>query len=129
MIKINVTSIPVEDQEKALIFYTEILGFIKKTEIPMGEHKWLTVVSPGEQSGVQLLLESLAFEPAKVYQRSLKDAGIPWTSFSVDNIEKEFNRLSALGVNFTIPPKDVGAVILAVLDDTCGNYIQLVQER
>lgn len=128
MIKINVTSVPVENQEKALVFYTEILGFIKKTEIPMGEHKWLTVVSPGEQSGVQLLLEPMAFEPAKTYQRSLKDAGIPWTSFAVDDIEKEFSRLSALGVSFTIPPKEVGAVILAVLDDTCGNYIQLVQE-
>lgn len=128
MIKINVTSVPVDDQDKALAFYTEILGFVKKTEVPMGEYKWLTVVSPGEQSGVQLLLEPMAFEPAKIYQRSLKDAGIPWTSFSVDNIEKEFNRLSSLGVSFTIPPKEVGAVMLAVLDDTCGNYIQLVQE-
>lgn len=128
MIKINVTSVPVEDQEKALAFYTEILGFIKKIEIPMGEHKWLTVVAPGEQSGVQLLLEPLAFEPAKIYQQSLKGAGIPWTSFSVDDIEEEFNRLSDLGVCFTIAPKEVGAVKLAVFDDTCGNFIQLVQE-
>ena len=94
----------------------------------MGEHKWLTVVSPAEQSGVQLLLEPLAFEPAKIYQQSLKEAGIPWTSFAVDDIVKECNRLSDFGVSFIIPPKEVGAVMLAVLDDTCGNYIQLVQE-
>lgn len=127
MIKIHVAHVPVDDQDKALEFYTTILGFVKKTEIPMGEHKWLTVVSPQEQSGVELLLEPMAFEPAQVYQKSLKDAGIPWTSFAVDDLEKEYRRLVDLNVQFSLPPKEVGAVIMAVLDDTCGNNIQLVQ--
>lgn len=127
MIRIHVTSIPVDDQEKALKFYTELLGFIKKTEIPMGEHKWLTVVSPKEQNGVELLLEPMDFGPAKVYQKALSDAGIPWTSFAVEDLEKEFERLSELGVQFTMEPKVVGPVMMAVLDDTCGNNIQLVQ--
>lgn len=128
MIKIYVTSVPVENQEKALDFYTTVLGFIKKRDIPMGEHKWLTVVSPEEQAGVELLLEPMAFEPAKLYQQSLKDAGIPWTSFAVDDIDKEYQRLSDLGVQFSIAPREAGPVMIAVLDDTCGNYIQLMQE-
>jgi len=128
MIKIYVTSVPVDDQEKALDFYTRVLGFIKKTDVPLGEHKWLTVVSPEEQSGVELLLEPMAFEPAKLYQHSLKEAGIPWTSFAVDDIEKEYERLSKLGVEFSIPPREAGTVMIAVLDDTCGNNIQLMQE-
>ncbi|WP_375749348.1 VOC family protein [Vibrio sp. HN007] len=128
MIKICVTSVPVDDQDKALDFYTNILGFIKKTEVPLGEHKWLTVVSPQEQSGVELLLEPMAFEPARLYQSSLKEAGIPWTSFAVDDLNKEFERLSELGVQFSITPREAGPVMIAVLDDTCGNYIQLMQE-
>ena len=128
MIKIYVTSVPVEDQEIALDFYTRVLGFIKKKDMPLGEHKWLTVVSPEERSGVELLLEPMAFEPAKLYQQSLKEAGIPWTSFAVDDIEKEYERLSNLGVQFSIAPREAGAVMIAVLDDTCGNYIQLMQE-
>ncbi|GAM71572.1 glyoxalase [Vibrio sp. JCM 19236] len=128
MIKIALTSVPVEDQDKALDFYTSFLGFIKKTEVPIGEHKWLTVVSPQEQSGVELLLEPLAFEPARQYQQSLKEAGIPWTSFAVDDIQAEFKRLSDLGVEFSIEPREAGPVMIAVLDDTCGNYIQLMQE-
>ncbi|WP_281558311.1 VOC family protein [Thalassomonas sp. RHCl1] len=128
MIKIYVTSVPVEDQEKALDFYTQVLGFIKKKDVPLGEYKWLTVVSPEEQSGVELLLEPMAFEPARLYQQSLKEAGIPWTSFAVDDIEKEYERLSNLGVEFSIPPREAGNVMIAVLDDTCGNYIQLMQE-
>ena len=127
MLKIYVTSVPVADQDKALDFYTRILGFIKKTEVPLGEHKWLTVISPNEQSGVELLLEPMAFEPAKVYQQALKEAGIPWTSFAVDNIEQEYQRLCSLGVAFSMPPKEAGAVKIAVLDDTCGNFIQLMQ--
>ncbi|NVN83572.1 MULTISPECIES: VOC family protein [unclassified Vibrio] len=125
--KIVVTSVPVEDQDRALDFYTNILGFIKKTEVPLGEHKWLTVVSPQEQSGVELLLEPMAFEPAKQYQNSLKEAGIPWTSFAVDDVKAEYERLVALGVEFSITPREAGSVIIAVLDDTCGNYIQLMQ--
>ncbi|MFI3276174.1 VOC family protein [Vibrio sp.] len=125
--KIVVTSVPVEDQDRALDFYTNILGFIKKTEVPLGEHKWLTVVSPQEQSGVELLLEPMALEPAKQYQNSLKEAGIPWTSFAVDDVKAEYERLVALEVEFSITPREAGSVIIAVLDDTCGNYIQLMQ--
>ncbi|GAL35860.1 glyoxalase/bleomycin resistance protein/dioxygenase [Vibrio maritimus] len=125
--KICITSVPVQDQDKALAFYTDVLGFIKKTEVPLGEHKWLTVVSPQEQSGVELLLEPMAFEPAKQYQASLKEAGIPWTSFSVEDINAEHERLLALGVEFSVSPREVGNVIIAVLDDTCGNYIQIMQ--
>ncbi|WP_234497740.1 VOC family protein [Vibrio maritimus] len=125
--KICITSVPVQDQDKALAFYTDVLGFIKKTEVPLGEHKWLTVVSPQEQSGVELLLEPMAFEPAKQYQTSLKEAGIPWTSFSVEDINEEYERLLALGVEFSVAPREVGNVIIAVLDDTCGNYIQIMQ--
>lgn len=127
MIRISLTSVPVDDQDKALNFYTNMLGFIKKTEVPIGEHKWLTVVSPQEQSGVELLLEPMAFEPAKEYQKSLKSAGIPVTSFSVDDVHSEYQRLLNLGVEFSIPPREAGNVMIAVLDDTCGNYIQLVQ--
>ncbi|WP_033004817.1 VOC family protein [Vibrio owensii] len=128
MIRISLTSVPVDDQDKALDFYTNVLGFIKKTEVPIGEHKWLTVVSPQEQSGVELLLEPMAFSPAKVYQASLKEAGIPWTSFAVDDLNGEYERLTALGVQFSIEPREAGTVMIAVLDDTCGNYIQLMQE-
>lgn len=127
MIRIHVTSVPVADQEKALKFYTDILGFVKKTEIPMGEYKWLTVVSPVEQNGVELLLEPMGFEPAKLYQRALKEAGIPWTSFMVEDLKKEYQRLLSLGVQFSMQPKEMGPVIMAVLDDTCGNNIQLAQ--
>lgn len=127
MIKIHVTSVPVDNQAKALKFYTEKLGFIKKTEVPMGEHKWLTVVSPNEQNGVELLLEPMAFEPAKVYQKALKDAGIPYTSFLVDDVSVDYQRLTGMGVNFSMEPRVMGPVKMAVLDDTCGNNIQLVQ--
>ncbi|MCW8929317.1 MAG: VOC family protein [Gammaproteobacteria bacterium] len=126
--KIYVTSVPVEDQEKALDFYTRVLGFIKKKDIPLGEHKWLTVVSSEELSGIELLLEPMGFEPAKLYQQSLKEAGIPRTSFAVDDIDKEYERLSEQGVEFSISPREAGTVKIAVLDDTCGNYIQLMQE-
>lgn len=127
MIHINITSVPVDDQDKALAFYTEKLGFIKKTEIPMGEHKWLTVVSPAEQNGVELLLEPMAFAPARVYQQALKAAGIPWTSFAVDDLQQTYARLIEMGVSFSISPKEMGPVMIAVLDDTCGNNIQLAQ--
>ena len=127
MIKVYVTSIIVADQDRALDFYTRVLGFVKKTEIPMGEHRWLTVVSPQEQNGVEISLEPLGFEPAEVFQKTLKEAGIPWTSFMVDDLEKEYQRLTELGVQFSIAPKEAGTVMMAVLDDTCGNNIQLVQ--
>lgn len=125
--KIRVTSVMVDNQEKALKFYTEVLGFVKKTEIPLGEHKWLTVVSKEEQDGVELLLEPMGFEPAKVFQKALFEAGIPLTAFNVDNLDKEYERLLKLGVVFSMPPTQMGTVKLAVLNDTCGNNIQLVQ--
>ncbi len=127
MIRIHVTNVLVDDQEKALKFYTDVLGFVKKTEIPVGEHKWLTVVSPQEQNGVELLLEPMAFEPAQTYQKALKDAGIPYTSFAVDDLKEEYERLVGLGVEFSMEPREMGPVMMAVLDDTCGNNIQLVQ--
>jgi predicted enzyme related to lactoylglutathione lyase len=117
----------VNDQEKALEFYTKILGFVKKTEVPLGEHKWLTVVSKDELNGVELLLEPLGFPPAKVYQAALYKAGIPLTAFAVTDINAEYNRMKSLGVKFSTIPKKVGPVMIAVFDDTCGNNIQLVQ--
>ena len=125
--KIRLTSVMVDDQDKALKFYTDVLGFVKKTEIPMGEHKWLTVVSKEEQDGVELLLEPMGFAPAKVYQKALKDAGIPLTAFHVEDVQKEYERLQKLGVKFSMPPTKMGPATLVVLDDTCGNNIQLVQ--
>src|SRR5258705_8846534 len=125
--KIKVTSVMVKDQEKALRFYTEVLGFVKKTDIPLGEHKWLTVVSGEEPDGVELLLEPTGFEPAKTFQQELFEAGIPWTVFNVDDIQKEYERLSKAGVVFSLKPTKMGPATLAVFDDTCGNNIQIVQ--
>jgi len=125
--KIKLTSVVVDNQENALKFYTDILGFIKKTEIPIGEHKWLTVVSPEEQDGVELVLEPIGFPPAKVYQQALFEAGIPLTAFYVDNVDEEYKRLLSLGVSFSMPPTEMGATKIAVLNDTCGNNIQLFQ--
>lgn len=125
--KIKLTSVMVDDQEKALKFYTEVLGFVKKTEIPMGEHKWLTVVSREEQDGVELLLEPMGFAPAKTYQKALFEAGIPLTAFQVTDIQHDYERLEKLGVVFSMKPTPMGAVTLAVFEDTCGNNIQIYQ--
>jgi len=125
--KIKVTSIMVDDQDKALKFYTEKLGFVKKTDIPLGEHKWLTVVSGEEPDGVELLLEPMGFAPAKVFQKALKDAGIPLTMFNVNDLQSEYERLEKSGVKFSMKPTQMGPATIAVLDDTCGNNIQLVQ--
>ena len=125
--KIRLTSVLVDDQDKALKFYTEILGFVKKTEVPLGEHKWLTVVSKEEQDGVEIVLEPMAFAPAKVYQKALFDAGIPYTAFNVDDADKEYERLTKAGVSFSMKPTVMGPVKIAVLNDTCGNNIQLLQ--
>jgi catechol 2,3-dioxygenase-like lactoylglutathione lyase family enzyme len=125
--KIKVTSVPVDDQEKALKFYTEVLGFVKKHDVPAGGARWLTVVSPEEPDTVELLLEPLGFPPSKPYQKALFDAGIPAKSFVVDDIHKEFGRLKKHGVRFTMEPTPMGPVTLAVLDDTCGNLVQLCQ--
>jgi predicted enzyme related to lactoylglutathione lyase len=125
--RIKLTSVPVSDQDKALKFYTEILGFEKKTEIPLGEHKFLTVVSKEERDGVELLLEPMGFAPAKTFQKALFEAGISWAAFNVDDIQKEYERLEKLGVAFSMKPTKMGPATLAVFDDTCGNNIQLVQ--
>ena len=117
----------VDDQDKALKFYTEVLGFVKKREIPMGEYKWLTVVSNEAPDGVELLLEPVGFAPAKIYQDALFKAGIPLTTFHVNDIEKEYERLTTSGITFSMKPTQMGPVKLAVFNDTCGNNIQLVQ--
>jgi catechol 2,3-dioxygenase-like lactoylglutathione lyase family enzyme len=112
--RIRVTSVMVANQDKALKFYTGILGFIKKTEIPMGEHKWLTVVSPEAPGEVELLLEPIGFPPARIYQKALFDAGIPLTAFNVDDIQKEHERLEKLGVKFSMKPTKMGPATMAV---------------
>lgn len=126
-IKIILTSVFVDDQDKALEFYTEKLGFIKKQDVPLGEFKWLTVVSPEVQDGVELLLEPSDNPVTKAYKQGLVEQGIPAASFGVSDIDVEYERLKALGVNFTMQPTEVGPVKIAVLDDTCGNLIQLMQ--
>jgi len=125
--RIAISSITVSNQDHALDFYTRVLGFVKKKEIPMGEHKWLTVVSPEEQDGTELVLEPLGFPPAKIYQQELFNAGIPATAFQVKDIEKEHERLLSLGVEFSMAPTKMGPVTLAVFNDTCGNRIQIFQ--
>ena len=128
--KVTVTSIPVLDQEKALQFYTKKLGFIKKLDMPLdGGHRWLTLVSPEAQDGPEILLEPapLHFEPCKVFQTALRDAGIPWTGFGVDNVQEEYDRLIALGVEFSVKPTEMGTFKFAVFNDTCGNYIQILE--
>ncbi|GAA1823685.1 VOC family protein [Luedemannella flava] len=125
MIRINLTSIFVDDQDKGLAFYTDVLGFEKKVEVPLGEHRWLTVVSPAEPDGVQLVLEPAAHPAVGPYRQALVDDGIPMTSFAVDDVHKEYERMVALGVVFTQPPTDMGPVTTAVFDDTCGNLIQI----
>ncbi|MER5207233.1 VOC family protein [Streptomyces sp. NPDC002825] len=125
--RIHVTSVFVDDQDKALSFYTEKLGFVKKTEVPLGDYRWLTVVSPEAPDGTELLLEPDAHPAARAYTRALVADGIPATSFAVDDVRAEYERLRALGVRFTQEPTEAGPVTIAVLDDTCGNFIQLVQ--
>jgi catechol 2,3-dioxygenase-like lactoylglutathione lyase family enzyme len=123
--KINLASIFVHDQDKALKFYTETLGFEKKTDIPVGEFKWLTVVSPEDPDGVELLLEPDDHPAVKPFKSAIVADGIPYTSFAVDDVQAEFDRLSALGVKFIQEPTEMGPVTTAVFDDTCGNLIQI----
>ncbi len=129
--KVTLISIPVRDQEKALKFYTEKLGFIKKRDEPLeGGNRWLTMVSKEAQDGPEILLEPapIHFEPSKVYQDALMEAGIPYTQFDVDNVDSEYERLTGLGVNFSLKPSTMGTTKYAVFNDTCGNNIALVQE-
>ena len=128
--RVTIISIPVLDQEKALRFYTEKLGFLKKLDTPLeGGNRWLTLVSKEAQDGPELLLEPapLHFEPSKVFQDALFEAGIPWTQFDVDDVQKEYDRLIELGVEFSVKPTEVGTVKVVVFNDTCGNHIQLVE--
>lgn len=125
--RIGLSSVLVDDQEKALAFYTEKLGFLKKTDIPVGEYRWLTVVAPDTDDAVELVLEPMAFPPAKVYQAALFKAGIPATAFISDDIQAEFARLKARGVRFSGEPTNMGAATGVVFDDTCGNLISIVQ--
>jgi catechol 2,3-dioxygenase-like lactoylglutathione lyase family enzyme len=127
--RINVTSVLVDDQDKALRFYTGVLGFVKKTEIPLGEARWLTVVSPEEPEGTELLLEPDGHPAAKPFKQALVEDGIPVTSFAVDDVRDEFERLRSLGVRFTQEPVEAGPVTTAVFDDTCGNLIQIASQR
>ncbi|MDJ1485487.1 VOC family protein [Cytophagaceae bacterium YF14B1] len=125
--RISLLSVLVDDQDKALNFYTTILGFIKKTEIPMGEHKWLTLVSKDVLDGVELVLEPIAFEPAKIYQEALFEAGIPLVAFQVNDVDAEYSRLVSLDVVFSLQPTQMGTAKIAVFNDTCGNRIQIFQ--
>jgi catechol 2,3-dioxygenase-like lactoylglutathione lyase family enzyme len=127
--RIVVTSVLVDDQDKALRFYTDILGFVKKTEVPLGAHRWLTVVSPDDPDGVELLLEPDEHPATRPFKQALVADGIPFTSFGVKDVNAEYKRLMAAGVRFTQPPVDLGPVATAVLDDTCGNLIQIAQRK
>jgi predicted enzyme related to lactoylglutathione lyase len=126
--RIVVTSLFVEDQEKALEFYTDVLGFKKKHDEPAGEHRWISVVSPEEPEGTEIVLEPNVHPAAKHYQEKLMEDGIPATMFSVDNIDETYKNLTEKGVHFTMPPTKAGNIKLTVFDDTCGNLIQLVEQ-
>ena len=123
--RINLSSVLVDDQENALRFYTEKLGFEKKTDIPMGEHRWLTVVAPEDRDGVELVLDPDSHPAARPFKEALVADGIPYTSFAVPDARREFERLRAAGVRFVQEPTEMGPVTTAVLDDTCGNLIQI----
>jgi len=125
--QITLASIFVEDQDRALRFYTDVLGFEKKHDMPMGQFRWLTMTSPEGIAGVELVLEPMAFPPARVYQKALYDAGIPATAFMSSDIHAEFERLKARGVRFRGEPTRMGPVTVVLFEDTCGNLINLVQ--
>ena len=126
--RINLASVLVDDQEKALRFYTEILGFVKKVDFPIGQARWLTVVSPEDPDGTQLVLEPDGHPAVKPFKQALVADGIPFTSFAVDDVKAEYDRLCALGVRFTQEPLEMPSVTTAVLDDTCGNLIQIASQ-
>lgn len=128
--RVTMVSVPVLDQEKALQFYTKKLGFVKKLDMPLeGGNRWLTLVAGEEQDGPEVLLEPgpLHFEPCKVFQDALREAGIPWTAFEVDNVQEEYDRLVELGVEFSVKPTEMGTAKFAVFNDTCGNNIQILE--
>ena len=125
--KIKVTTVYVDDQEKALRFYTEVLGFAKKTDFSQGSYRWLTVASPEEPDGVELQLEFNSNPAAKAYQQALFQQGQPAIMFFTDDLQADYERMKARGAEFTVPPKDVTASKIAMLNDTCGNLIQVTQ--
>jgi catechol 2,3-dioxygenase-like lactoylglutathione lyase family enzyme len=125
--RINLTSVLVDDQDRALKFYTEVLGFQQKHDVPMGPHRWITVVSPEDPGGTEIVLEPDEHPAAKPFKEALVADGIPFTAFASDDVRAEFERLRGLGVRFTQEPTDMGPVTTAVLDDTCGNLIQIQQ--
>ncbi|MEV0563332.1 VOC family protein [Dactylosporangium sp. NPDC050588] len=126
---INLASVFVDDQAKALKFYTEVLGFVKKHDVPMGEFSWLTVVSPERPDGTELLLEPANHPAVAPFRAALIEDGIPFTSFAVEDVHKEYERMRALGVVFTQEPTEMGPVTVATFDDTCGNLIQIAAQQ
>jgi catechol 2,3-dioxygenase-like lactoylglutathione lyase family enzyme len=128
-VKIRLTNIFVDDQRAALAFYTDVLGFVVRHDIPLGDASWLTVVSPEDPDGPELLLEPAGHPAVKPYRDALVEDGIPLVQFAVDDVEAEHRRLTEKGVVFTQPPTDAGPVMVAVLDDTCGNLVQIVSEK
>ncbi len=127
--RIQLTSIFVDDQRAALAFYTDVLGFTKHHDIPIGDDAWLTVVSPESPGGPELLLEPSGHPAVRPFRDALVEDGIPLAQFAVDDVGAEYDRLTKKGVTFTQPPTDVGEVVMAVFDDTCGNLIQIVAEK
>ena len=126
--KIYIASVFVDDQDKALAFYSRVLGFVKKTEVPLGEARWLTVVAPEDPGGTELLLEPDSHPAVKPFKEALVADGIPFTSFAVTDVRQEYERLCGLGVRFTQEPLEMGPVTTAVFDDTCGNLIQIAHQ-
>ncbi|MEU1853224.1 VOC family protein [Streptomyces sp. NPDC019990] len=127
--RIHITSVFVDDQEKARRFYTDVLGFVQKHDVPVGTDRWLTVVSPEDPDGTELLLEPSGHPAVQPYRSALVEDGIPAASFAVDDVRAEFERLRGRGVRFTQEPLETGPITSAVLDDTCGNLIQIVHTR
>ena len=127
--RIQWTSVVVDDQQKALRFYTETLGFRVKHNIPMGEHAWIALVSDEAPDGTELVLEPAGHPAVVPFRKALVEDGIPYTAFAVDDVEAEHERLVAEGVRFVQPPTDLGTVVTAVFDDTCGNLIQIMEEK
>lgn len=127
--RIHLSSVYVDDQDKALRFYTNVLGFRKQTDIPLGDARWLTVVSPDEPSGTELVLEPDGHPAVRPFKEALVNDGIPLTSFAVEDVHEEFQRLRAHGVRFTQEPVDMGPVTTAVFDDTCGNLLQIAHQK
>ncbi len=127
--RLNITSVFVDDQAKALKFYTEVLGFKKKHDVPLGEFSWLTVVSPEDEDGTELLLEPSNHPAVAPFRLALVEDGIPYNQFAVDDVNQEYVRLQSAGVRFTQEPLDMGSVTTAVFDDTCGNLIQILSQN